>query len=212
MHLHACSGSPHRPPLRPHRIDARKFRHRLLGDRAGGDAGRIVFRPRCQHSRCRPVDHLRRRGAVFRFAGHGVADQPDRAAHAADLDAGGIRHHQCRLRLRAELHEPAGAAPADAGDRRAVHAAGGGHRGPDRSAGKTRQHHRLHLSRLVAGRGRRPAADHLHRQPLWVSRGVWRYRGDRVFKFSAAGVAAARRVAGRAGGPEDLGPVSAATG
>ena len=45
MHLHACSGSAHRPPLRSHRIDARKFRHRLRGDRAGGDAGRIVIGP-----------------------------------------------------------------------------------------------------------------------------------------------------------------------
>ena len=47
-------------------------------------------------------------------------------------------------------------------------------------AEKARQHHRLHLSRLVACRCDRPAADHVHRQPLWLARGLWRHRRDRV--------------------------------
>ena len=48
--------------------------------------------------------------------------------------------------------------------------------GADRAGGEARQHHRLYLSRLVAGGGGRPAADHLHRQPLWLARGLWRHR------------------------------------
>jgi MFS family permease len=57
--------------------------------------------------------------------------------------------------------------------------------------GETRQHHRLHFSRLVARRRDRPAADHLHRQPLRLARGLRQYRPDRLFEFPVAGVAAA---------------------
>ena len=57
--------------------------------------------------------------------------------------------------------------------------------GADRSRAEARQHHRLYFSRLVAGGGGRPAADHVHRQPLWLARGLWRHRRDGVREFPA---------------------------
>ena len=116
-----------------------------------------------------------------------------------DGDACGACADQCRLGVCARLCEPARHPPGHAGDRRALYAAGGGHRGADRATGKTRQHHCLHLSRMVAGGRGRPAADHLHRQPLRLARGLRRHRRDRLSQFPAAGVAAAGRI-GRCAG------------
>ena len=122
-----------------------------------------------------------------------------------DRDARGVRAHQCCVGVCADYATPARHPPGHAGGRRALHAAGRGHRRPDRAGGKARQHHRLYLSRLVAGRGGRPAADHLHRQPLRLAHGLWRHRRDRLFQFPAAGVAAAGRTDRRAGRSQDLG-------
>ena len=55
--------------------------------------------------------------------------------------------------------------------------------GADRAGGEARQHHRLHLSRLVARGCGRSAADHLHRQPLWLARGLWRHRRVGLLSF-----------------------------
>ncbi len=130
----------------------------------------------------------------------------------ADGDARGAGADQRRVGLGARLCDPACHSPDHAGGRRALHAAGGRHRGADRFTGKTRQHHRLHLSRLVAGRGGRPAADHVYRQPLRLARGLWRHRRDRLSQFPAAGVAAAGRIGRRAGGSQDLDRCRRATG
>ena len=54
----------------------------------------------------------------------------------------------------------------------------------DRARGEARQHHRLYFSRMVAGRGDRPAADRPDRQPLWLAHGVWRHRCDRLSSVS----------------------------
>ena len=57
--------------------------------------------------------------------------------------------------------------------------------GADRAGAKARQHHCLHLSRLVAGGCDRPAADHVHRQPLWLARCLWRHRRDGLYEPSS---------------------------
>ena len=111
-----------------------------------------------------------------RFAADGVADQPDRAPPLLTAT----------LLVLALTNAASALAPDYASllvirlvmlaSRRAVYAAGRRHRRADRAGGKTRQHHRLYLSRLVACRRHRPAADHLHRQPLRLARGLWRYR------------------------------------
>jgi hypothetical protein len=56
----------------------------------------------------------------------------------------------------------------------------GRHRRADRFTGKARQHHRFHLSWMVAGSRGRPAAGHLCRQPLRLARGLRRHRRDRL--------------------------------
>ena len=65
----------------------------------------------------------------------------------------------------------------------AVHAAGGGHRGADRLAGKARRNHCLCVCRLVACGSGRPAADHVHDQPL-----RWRVAYGSIGLIAALGV------------------------
>jgi len=76
---------------------------------------------------------------------------------------------------------------------------------PDRAAGKARQHHRLYLSRLVAGRSRRlPLITFIASRYGFVR--VWRNRLIACLSF----VLLAWRLPAdcwRAGGPEDLEPV-----
>ena len=214
MHLHEKSASrrPRSSPLRAHRLDARQYRHRLFGAGAGGHVERIVDRARCHDPRRRPADHLRRDHAVHRLAADGVADQPDRAPHAAHRDARGARAHQRGLGVCARLCQPAGHPPGHAGGRRALYAAGGRHRGADRARGKTRQHHRLYLSRLVAGGRGRPAADHLHRQPLRLARGLWQHRRDRLLSVSCCWRGGCRADWSARRSISRPGPMSGATG
>jgi len=212
MHLHATPRKhPRSSPFRPDRPDARQYRHRLFRAGAGGHAERIVGGTWCHDPRCRTADHLRRGHAVHRFAAVGVADQSDRAPDPAHRDACGSRAHQRGLGICARLRQPADHPPGHAGGRRAVYAAGRGHRRSYRARRKARQHHRLYFSGMVA-RGRdRPAVDHLHRQPLRLARGLWQYRLDRLSQFRSAGVAPAGWIGRLPGGSQDLGRRSGAT-
>ena len=195
MRLHGKSPCG-RAPFRSNRLDARQCRHRLCGAGAGGHAEGIVRRPRCQHPHCGPADYFRRHRAVRGIAGHGLAHQPDRAAHAPIGDARGSGGEQYRLGLRARLREPAGPAACDARHWRDLHTAGRRHRSHDRAGNEARLHRCLRLPRLVAGRRDRPAADRAGRAPLRLARGLWRHRRAGHRELAAADMAPASRVAG----------------
>ncbi len=89
-------------------------------------------------------------------------------------------------------------------DRCALYAAGGRHGRADRAGGKAWRHHRLCVSRLVACGSRRPAADYVHGEPLWLARFLWRDRRRRCLELPAPALAVARGPDRRARRPQDL--------
>ena len=192
------------PLICPHRIAARKLCHWHLDHRAKRHVERAFFRPWRLDPRRWPAHHLWRGHALHLFAVECLADWPVRSEASARGHSVGPCAFQFRLGLRPELCCGNGHSSGDDGDCCAVHAAGRGDGGVDRSRGKAGQRHRLCFSRLVAGCRHRLASSDRHREPSGLAKRLPLYRTTELHRLHHVGLAIACSRNGCSGRYQDL--------